>query len=266
MGRVRRRGMAGGDGRLAYFEWSVDEDSYDPGDRDAWAQANPALGIRIDEEFIAGERNTLNPVEFARERLGVGQWPLDESTGNVIPADAWQADFDPSSYATDPVAFGVEVARDRRAACVGVIGKRPDGRYHVEVAVERDGTDWVAPWLAERQDAWRPCAVVLDSSGPAGALLLALEDHRVDVTRLSTAEAKQACGGFYDAAVQGTVSHAGGAGLTGAVLNAHRRNIGDSWVWDLRAPDAHLLRAVTWAHHAFAAWDHRDYDLLQSIW
>lgn len=265
LARVRRRGMAGGDDRLAYFEWSVDEGLYDPADRAGWAQANPALGIRIDEEFVAGERNTLSPVEFARERLGVGRWPSDGASG-VIPADRWLAASDVGSQVDGPVAFAVEVAWTRDAACVAVVGPRADGLQHVEVAAEGPGTDWVVPWLVERAARWRPVAVAVDPGGPAGSLLTELDDAGLEVERLTTGDVKQACGSFYDAAVQGQVRHGGGAGLTGAVLSARRRKVGDAWAWDRMTADAMLLMSVSLAHHAFARFGQRSYDLLDSIW
>jgi hypothetical protein len=71
---------------LAYFEWSADPRA-DPDDREAWAQANPALGIRISGEFIERERDAMPDMEFKRERLGV--WD-DAATQAVIPLDVWE--------------------------------------------------------------------------------------------------------------------------------------------------------------------------------
>jgi phage terminase large subunit-like protein len=92
LGRVRARGVAGGDGSLAFMEWSADEDSYDPADRRCWAQANPGLGIRIAPEYIEREMAALGPDAFARERLSVGDYPVgDAGEWETISADAWQA-------------------------------------------------------------------------------------------------------------------------------------------------------------------------------
>jgi hypothetical protein len=68
--RVRRRALAGDDPRLFYVEWGNAE-GVDPTDREAWARANPAMGIRISVEDIAAEQRSMSPATFARERLGV---------------------------------------------------------------------------------------------------------------------------------------------------------------------------------------------------
>jgi phage terminase large subunit-like protein len=92
LGRVRARGVAGGDPSLAFLEWSVDPDAYDATDPRCWAQANPGLGIRIAEDYVAREIAALGPEAFARERLSVGDYPVD-GAGNwsTIGQDVWAA-------------------------------------------------------------------------------------------------------------------------------------------------------------------------------
>jgi len=91
LGLVRARGLRGDDPSLAFFEWSVDRDDYDPGDPRCWAQANPGLGIRITGEYIAKERAAFAPAEFARERLSVGDYPSDGGAWEVVGQDTWAA-------------------------------------------------------------------------------------------------------------------------------------------------------------------------------
>jgi phage terminase large subunit-like protein len=92
LGRVRARGVAGGDRSLAFLEWSADEDGYDPADPADWARANPGLGIRIAPEYVEREMAALGPDAFARERLSIGDWPVgDAGQWETITADAWSA-------------------------------------------------------------------------------------------------------------------------------------------------------------------------------
>ena len=92
LGRVRARGVAGGDQSLAFLEWSADEDAYDPASPADWARANPGLGIRISPEYIGREMAALGPDAFARERLSIGDWPVgDAGQWSTISADAWGA-------------------------------------------------------------------------------------------------------------------------------------------------------------------------------
>jgi phage terminase large subunit-like protein len=92
LGRVRARGVAGGDASLAFMEWSADEDAHDPADPVDWARANPGLGIRIAPDYIERERSALGPDAFARERLSIGDYPVgDAGQWETITADAWGA-------------------------------------------------------------------------------------------------------------------------------------------------------------------------------
>ena len=75
LARVRERALAGGDDSLAYFEWSADVDGNPEevteemaADRSLWAQANPALGIRISPEHVEREARSMGSREFAVER------------------------------------------------------------------------------------------------------------------------------------------------------------------------------------------------------
>lgn len=92
LGRVRARGVAGGDGSLAFLEWSADEDAYDASDPADWARANPGMGIRIAPDYIEREMLALGPEAFARERLSIGDYPADGAGAwSVISSDAWGA-------------------------------------------------------------------------------------------------------------------------------------------------------------------------------
>jgi phage terminase large subunit-like protein len=93
LARVRARGVAGDDPTLAYFEWSA-ADGASLDDREAWAQANPALGLRIPERFVASERAALPDEQFGRERLGL--W-ADRDTVTAIDIAAWSRLADPEA-------------------------------------------------------------------------------------------------------------------------------------------------------------------------
>jgi phage terminase large subunit-like protein len=92
LGRIRDRGLRGGDPSLAFFEWSVDDTvRYDPRDPALWAQANPGLGLRITPDYVELEQAALTAEAFARERLSVGDYPVDGGAWAVVRADAWTA-------------------------------------------------------------------------------------------------------------------------------------------------------------------------------
>lgn len=99
--RVRKRGLAHIDPTLFWAEWSIDachdlclpgcQQHDDPASPHSWAKANPGMGIRISEDFIRREMLKMPPKDFERERLGVGDWPVDEMGWNVIPQAIWDS-------------------------------------------------------------------------------------------------------------------------------------------------------------------------------
>jgi Phage Terminase len=271
LGRVRERGLKG-DPSLAFMEWSALEDD-DPADPRTWAKANPGMGIRISPDYIERERSALPPDEFARERLSIGDYPVDGDKWAVVSEAVWRSLEDSRSRAADPVAFAVEVGPERRMTAVGMAGVRQDGRLHVEVVDHRPGTDWVPARVAELSRRWRPCAVVLDPGSHAGALIEPVAQAGVEVNAggsFTARDAAQSFGQFIDAATQDDLRHLGQGNLTSALARAKPRPLGDAFAWDRRSLSADTcpLTAVTlalWAANKFARSRTPHYDLLRSV-
>lgn len=226
---VRERGAAGGDPGLAWFEWSAPPGA-DLDDRSAWAQANPALGIRVSEEFVQRERAAMPEIEFARERLGMWDTGL---LGQVIPQEVWEKLSDPSSSPTGGLAFALDATPNRESASVGLAGRRPDGWIHVEVVENRPGVNWLVQRAKELQDRWQ-APVFLDPAGPTGALMPALEAAGVTFVKLMASEYARACGAFYDAAMEHRLRHIDQPLLNSALGAARQRPLGDAWAWHRR--------------------------------
>lgn len=159
--RVRRRGHTGTDRQLAYFEWCAPVGA-DLDDREAWAQANPALGIRIDLDSVEGERAAMPPEQFGRERLGL--W-ADTSSSGAWSSEVWASLADPQAERGSNPSFAVASAPDASWSAVAVAWKRPDGNTQVMVADYRQGTHWVAGRVAELRK-WGG-QVVVDSASRA---------------------------------------------------------------------------------------------------
>jgi len=283
--RVRNRALAGGEAaeRLAYFEWSAElcsdlcgpdcAEHDDPADPKVWAKTNPALGSgRVTVEGIAKMYASMSPRGFARELLSVGNYPSQTGGWDVISEAAWGAVADEASAPLDPVAFAVEVAPDRQAAAIAVVGLREDGLLHAEIPPNdyRPGTSWVPARLAALVKRWRPCVVAISPAGPTGSLEPDIEDAlddldddvRVKLTLVKGRDAGAACGGLYDAIVRPPDAPQDWApslrvrphpALTAAVAGARKRQVGDAWVWDRRGSsvDPSPLIAVTVARWAF---------------
>lgn len=242
---VRERGIRGVDPGLAYYEWSADPRA-DMDSREAWRQANPALGIRISEQFIERERAAMPEVEFGRERLGI--WD-DASVKAVIPFDVWEGLIDRTSQLVGAVTFSIDITPDRSSSSIGLAGRRADGRWHAEVVEHRSGTAWVVDRLVDLVHRWSPTGVYIDPAGPAGSLLAPIEEARIEVTRIGMRELGQACGAFFDASMEDKLRHIDQPALTAAVHAARQRPLGDAWAWHRKdaAADISPLVAVTLA-------------------
>lgn len=256
--RVRERGINGTDDRLVWCEWSVEADTPTEvpdewfSDPEAWAIANPALGIRLSEEVIGDELRAVDRRTFAVERLGVGDWPDTEGTGDaIIPAELWDAIHDPDGVVADPVSFAIDVSPER-ATSIAVCGKNQDGNRQVEIVDHRAGTGWVVDRIVALDEKHSPTLVVCDGYGPAGSLVPALTEAGVKVTTLNSVEHGQACGLFIDAVQQETVRHLGSLELRNAVKGAAARALGDAWAFSRKnsAVDISPLVAATFAHWA----------------
>lgn len=254
---VRRRALNPAEGdRLAYLEWSAAEhfSDVDLDDRAAWYAANPALGLRITEDFVANERRTLSgsPDVFARERLGVPDRPADE-IGDTALTQAWRDRSDPTAAPLDPVSLAFDVTPEHDRASIVACGRHEDGAA-VELIANEPGTGWVIDRLAGIIARHAPVMIVADLKGPAGSLAADLERFGIAVHSVTPQEYGQACGLLQDSLDQGLLVHRNEPQLNAAIVGAGRRQAGDTWTWSRRSSkvDISPLVAATLAH-----WAHR---------
>lgn len=208
----------------------------DPGcdldDREAWAQANPALGIRISLDAIASERRELSDEGFARERLGL--WPVDRREYVVHP-DVW-ASLVAAGPSGDvkPNAFGVDRGFDGRAE-VAACWLNDDGSQHVEIVHAQDAKSdlrGVFDWLIH--NAGKKIPIVVDAMSTASAMLPELVAAKCAVKVTSATDITRACAGFVDDVQSGRLFHGGQAVLDAALEGARKRPVGTagSFAWN----------------------------------
>ena len=247
--RVVERGRKGGEDHLAFAEWSAPDDA-DPTDREVWAQANPALGIRISPDYVAAEQQALPSLEFSMERLSI--WPDVSTVGSVISVEAWRSCLDVHGQMPGPVtSVGVAVAPGRDWASVGVAGQRPDGTTYVETVKLEQGTDWLLPWLASPDRKWVKPTIVVDQGSPAGTLLAQMGALGLKILVTDTKDYKVVCASFVDAVNVQKIVHRGQPPLTEAATGVKEHRLGDQWVFSRR--DSGVLIAPLEAV-ALAAW------------
>lgn len=263
--RLCIRGRAGLDPALAYFEWCAADDA-DSADRQAWADANPGLGIRLTEEFTERELAALSPEGFRRERLGIWQ---EEQASNVLPN--WHALADESSKLPKaaPVMFGVDISPNRSRASLVAVGQREDELRHVELVDSRAETFWILDRLRALRDKLGEIAVVVDERSAAGFLIAELEGEEDITVHVPTSrDVANGAGMFFDACSASVASlrHLNDPLLNAAVDAAVTRPLGDAWTWDRRKPTADITPLVA-ATLALWGWETHgaDFDISSQI-
>jgi hypothetical protein len=232
LSRIRDRGVKG-EGALAYFEWSAEDDA-DPADPVSWAQANPGLGIRISLEHVELERQSMPAKEFAVERQGRGDWyDLSVDAGRIIPTEAWVALADPGSRIAAHHAFALDVDPGQSWATLAAAGEREDGAFHVGVVEHRRGIGWLVDSVCEWLERFPGAALVVDPRADLGDLLRALEERGVQPVRTSAVDYKDACSAFFQAVVEKRVRYMPPQPeLDAAIAGARTKPLLDAWKWD----------------------------------
>ncbi|MGW7195540.1 terminase [Streptomyces chryseus] len=284
LARLRRRTLASletgtPDPSLAYFEWSINPhvDECGPGctehdDVDSpqsALRANPGIGYRLTLAKIDKERASMSPEGYARERLGVGDYPSDSAdTWQVIGEDAWRSLAAAESAPQGEVAFAIDMTPERSHAAIAVAGEWRGGT-HVEVVDHRPGTGWLVDRAKALHTKWKPRVWVVDASGPAGSLIKELADAlEVKIVTPTAREVAQATGQFYDAVTDQSLSHLDQAPLATALAGAQKRLLGDAWAWARRSVgvDISPLVAATHAKWGLGVDVEDDADPMDNIW
>jgi hypothetical protein len=246
---------------MCWLEYAAHPEA-DVFDHQAWADANPALGLPggVIEAALSDGALTMDTATFRREHLNV--WTdADAVTG--IDAVVWAACRRDDLMPGTAVAVGLDFTpeRDRGALVVaGTVDSPVDGPV-VALEVIEAGSDLerIVTRAGEIAATWG-ALIVLDRGSPAASAIPALEkatrqpdgSHRVRL--ISLGDMVRACGDFHDAALRAELSHRGDYRLTDAVVGATRRPVGDAWAWKRRASaDISPLVAATLARWGVVA-------------
>ena len=259
--RARDGAVDGSDKRIAWVEFSAngnvtamkqDELERFVKDRNNWAEANPALGRRINLTTIEAELARFSPASFARERLNM--WPEAGSAKAAIPKRKWDDRAIEDVPEEWPLAaIGLDMNPERTSVTVA-LAVFSDAGVHVEIAGD-DFTamtsDELVSWIFLR--ARKRIPVVLDSYTPARSLEAALRKKGVRVFILGPAELSQACGGLSDAVVKDkTLTHFGQEQLDESLAGAFKEPFGKggAWKWNRKTFEVDLtpIMAATAAH------------------
>jgi hypothetical protein len=219
---MRKKALAGGD-RMCWLEWSVPERETDPetgrfvnkvderlDDPFMWALANPSLGRRIADgrvllelETIGDDRNGMGVRKFMVEDLCAPDfWPdpdLDEAEDIPFdPEDFHAAATGEVQPLSNPVVLGIHRMPGSVRTSLVAAGWHEDGTWGSSTVYHQEGVEWVIPRLLKITELFKPAVLVIDSGGPAGALVPKLQAAGLDPILTGPAEMGQACQAIVD--------------------------------------------------------------------
>ena len=154
----------------AWHEWGVSGDSIndiDVTDTKLWYETNPALGIRLSEDFTTEELRSMSPDGFARERLGWWCPLLEHKEDYAIPVDVWDACKSDDLKPDGRTAYGVKFSADGSVVCLSGAVIPPVGAARITMIDIRPtglGTNWLAEWLNQRYNV-ASCVVIDGRNG-----------------------------------------------------------------------------------------------------
>ena len=221
----------------AWHEWSVEANSISKinvQDKTLWYMCNPALGIRLEEEFTEEEMRSMSPDGFARERLG---WWNPNARTNIdyaIDSDLWDACKSDEVAPEGKTAYGVKFSPDGSEVALSVAVLPKEGPARIELIERRPtglGTQWLADWLNERYS--KASCVVIDGRNGVDVLTDKVNETWKavnSVVRPNSREVIAAVSTLMDALSEKSVTwFSAQEDLRESAINSSKRPIGGGW-------------------------------------
>lgn len=164
----------------AWHEWSVDGASVEEikaDDHLLWYNTNPAMGIRLSEEFTEEEFKTMSIDGFCRERLNWWMPEASKEEEHPITEELWDACSTTSPLPKGKTAYGVKFSLDGSEVCLAGAIITEDGKIRIEMIDRKStnqGTRWLAEWLNKRYA--KASCVVIDGRNGVDVLIDRLQD------------------------------------------------------------------------------------------
>lgn len=220
-----------------WHEWSVAADGIadiNISDADLWYMANPALGIRLDEEFTAEEMRSMSKDGFARERLGWWTPVVKHELDYAIDKDVWNACKSEEPKPEGKTAYGVKFSADGStvALCGAVIPDNGTARISlIELRPTGHGIGWLADWLNQRYK--KASCVVIDGRNGVDVLVERIADTwkvKGSIIRPTTRDMIAATGTLTNALNEKSVSwfHQQEV-LNDSAITSVKRSLGGGW-------------------------------------
>lgn len=221
----------------AWHEWGVDGENLDKinaDDRTLWYMTNPALGIRLTEDFTAEEFNTMSKDGFCRERLGWWAPTISQQIDYAIESDKWDRCKSDEPKPDGKTAYGVKFSADGSWVCLCGAVIPTDGKARISLIDAKPtgyGTGWLAEWLNERSS--KACCVVIDGKNGVDVLVEKISDKwrmKGSVIRPGARDVIASVGMLVDAINEESVTwFSGQEALRESAITATKRPIGGGW-------------------------------------
>jgi hypothetical protein len=154
----------------------------------------------------------------------------------VIDWAAWIECRNSHAKIAKEMVLAVDMNKERTAASICAASWGKDGLVDVELIERNEGITWITNRLLELRDRHFPLKIVIDGSGPIGALIPEFERAGLDLDPLTAGELAKACGGFYDRIMARTLRVRPNELLDEAVSGAAKYMRGDSFIWRRSTP------------------------------
>lgn len=216
--RAGREAVNDPDARMAFFEWSADEDA---------ADADPYSDETLSFHPAVGHTQTIEKIR-ALATGDVSAWRrsilnLETSTDStIVDLATWDSFAAPETSAPQDlgvVCIAFDLAHDGSGASIAAAWPGDDGDdIHTTLIASAPGTDWVHEKIrALTESGYR--VIVADPTGPTRTVANDLADAHVDIETTSTQEYATACQFLLDRIKSGRITH-DGADQTRAAIEA----------------------------------------------
>lgn len=221
----------------SWHEWGVEAERASEiavTNKELWYQSNPALGIRLDEEFTESECTSMSADGFARERLGWWCPVLEHQIDYAISSQLWDSCKSDELKPEGKTAYGIKFSADGSEVvlCGAVIPEIGLPRISL---IERKptglGTQWLADWLNVRYD--KASCVVIDGRNGVDVLIDKISQiwrMKGSVLRPTAKDMIAAVGLIMDALNEGTITwYSQQTDLRESAISSTKRPIGGGW-------------------------------------
>lgn len=221
----------------SWHEWSVEAKNISDiniEDVCLWYMTNPALGVRLTEDFTKEEMRSMSKDGFARERLGWWSPVIEKEIEYAIPSKVWNECRSEEPKPEGKTAYGVKFSPDGSEICLAGAVIPKVGKARISV-IERQstgrGTQWLADWLNERYE--QAACVVIDGRNGADVLIDKIAPTwrmKGSVIRPSARDYLAAVGCLTDSLNEKTVTwFFGQDDLRDSAVTSVKRPIGGGW-------------------------------------